>query len=327
MERGLDAGHDDSMHLPALETKIPGGRWPLADFIIPGSKLPLSRFLRLTLDEIRTDHVGTLAGNVAFRLLFAALPMVVTILWILRMADAERLVDSMLDVTRLAFPGASTAPVEEQLQKGEAGASLSFGFAISLAVSLWAITVAFQASMQALNTVYGVKERRTGVRRLAISALVAVVAFSLFLMALVLIVFGTEIAEGAASAMGLGLNFRFVFAVVSWFVVIACVSAAFACTYYFAPDVQQELRWIRFGSVAAVLLWLAFTMAFSLYVNFLATPEQTYGAFSGIAVFMLYLYGCTFIVLLGAEMNQVLEDANPEGKNDGQRKAGAPKTK
>ena len=142
-----------------------------------------------------------------------------------------------------------------------------------------------------------------------------------YLVALVFIVFGTRIADGLASTAGIGVSFQVAWAVVSWAVVIASAFLAFACTYYFAPDVDQEFRWIRFGSLAAVAMWLAFTLAFSVYVNYLSAPEETYGALAGIAVFMLYLYGSTFIVLLGAEMNQVLEDAHPEGKDDGQKVA------
>jgi membrane protein len=140
-------------------------------------------------------------------------------------------------------------------------------------------------------------------------------------VALILIVFGSQIADSLASKVGLGVSFRLAWALISWLVIIACVFLAFTCTYYFAPDVDQEFRWVRFGSIASVALWLVFTLAFSVYVNYLAAPEETYGALAGVAVFMLYLYGSTVIVLLGAEMNQVLEDADPAGKDTGERAA------
>ena len=34
---------------------------------------------------------------------------------------------------------------------------------------------------------------------------------------------------------------------------------------------------------------------------------------------MLYLYYTSFILLLGAEMNQIVEDVHPEGKNAGDK--------
>jgi membrane protein len=254
-------------------------------------------------------------------LMFAVLPLVVALLWLLHWADQSRFADALLDLARLAFPGQAIAPIEQQAEsrEGQADGSFSTGVAISLVVSLWAITMAFRSSMQALNTVYGVKEGRSEQKRLGISLVVAVVSVAFFLVALVLIVFGTRIADSLVSTAGFGVSFQVAWSVVSWSVVIASAFLAFACTYYFAPDVDQELRWIRFGSLAAVAMWLTFTLAFSVYVNYLSAPEETYGALAGIAVFMLYLYGSTFIVLLGAEMNQVLEHAHPEGKDDGEK--------
>jgi membrane protein len=245
------------------------------------------------------------------------------LLWLLRWADQSRFADALLDLARLAFPGQAIAPIEQQAQSTETASDGSFstGVAISLMVSLWATTMAFRSSMQALNTVYGVKEGRSEQKRLLMSLIVSVLSVTLFVLALVLIVFGTTIADNVASTAGFGVSFQVAWALVSWSVVIISVFLAFACTYYFAPDVDQEFRWIRFGSVAAVGMWLAFTFVFSLYVNYLAAPQETYGALAGVAVFMLYLYGSTFIVLLGAEMNQVLEDAHPEGKDDGEKVA------
>ena len=292
------------------------------DSPLPGCELGIRSLARCTFEEVRDDKVAVLAGNVAFRVLFAVLPTTVALLWFFRAIHAESLVQGLLDLGRLAFPGESIAPLEEQVRNApsdQARGELTPGVAISLAVCLWAMVMAFRASMQALNAVYGVEDRRSERRKLALSLVVAVASIACFLVALVLIVFGAEIADGVASRAGFGISFRVAWAVTSWAVVIAAIFAAFATTYYFAPDVEQKFRWIRFGSIAGVALWLAYTMAFSVYVNYIADPKETYGALAGIAVFMLYLYGSTFIVLLGAEMNQVLEQAAPGGKDDGDR--------
>lgn len=290
------------------------------DSSLPGCEIGLRSLARCTFEEVRDDKVAVLAGNVAFRVLFAFLPTTIALLWVFRATGADSLVEGLLDLGRLAFPGESIAPVEEQVRNApqdQASGQLTPGVAISLVVCLWAVIMAFRASMSALNDVYGVEDRRSEGRKFALSAVVALASIVCFMLALVLIVFGAEIADNVASRAGLGVSFQIAWAVISWVVVIAALLVAFACTYYFAPDVEQEFRWIRFGTVAAVAMWLAFTMAFSVYVNYVSDPEETYGALAGIAVFMLYLYGSTFIVLLGAEMNQVLEQADPAGKDDG----------
>lgn len=144
---------------------------------------------------------------------------------------------------------------------------------------------------------------------------------SLFVIAVGVIVSGNSLIEWASDRSGSGLNFRWVWGLIAWLVVMVCALASFAITYYVAPDVQQGLRWIRTGSVVAVVTWLGFTALFSLYVNTLATPKETYGALAGVAIFMLYVYSSAFIVLLGAEVNQVIENWEPEGKDTGEHVA------
>lgn len=289
---------------------------------LPGSPLSLGQLVSGTSAQVRQDGVTVLAGNVAFRLMFAALPTLVALIWVLRIFEADRLVQGLLDLARLAFPGPAIDPIEQQIRNAPADQSsgrLTTGVGFSVVVSLWAVAIAFRAAMHALNVVYGVEDQRSQLRRLAMSALVAVITIAMFLTALVLIVFGSTFAEGAAGRAGLGVGFRLAWAATSWLVIIACVFAAFAGTYYFAPDVDQRVRWVGPGSIAGVALWLSYTMLFSLYVNTIADPQETYGALAGVAVFMLYLYGSTWIVLVGAEMNQVIEDADPEGKNTGDK--------
>lgn len=303
-----------SLDLPTLLQHL-ANRWT-----VPGTSLQLGECARRVADKVRQDHLTVLAGNVAFRLVFAFFPALIAILWIMRVAHADTFVQGLLDVVRAIIPGPTTEPIQNQVQNApqdQQTGTFSVSVAISLAVSVAAIAVAFRATMHALNTVYGVEDSRSQLRRVALSLLVSVATLSLFVSAVALIVSGTSLIEWASDHSGAGLSLRWVWGLSAWVVVLACALAGFTLTYYFAPDVKQDLRWIRAGSIVAVTTWLGFTVLFSLYVNTLATPKETYGALAGVAIFMLYVYSSAFIVLLGAEMNQVIENWEPEGKDTG----------
>ena len=100
------------------------------------------------------------------------------------------------------------------------------------------------------------------------------------------------------------------------------VVSATALTYYFAPDVKQRFRWISSGSVVAAVLWLLFTSLYSLYLSRFTGYHQLYGALAGIVLLMVYVYASSFILLLGAVINQVIEQSQPAGKNEGERAPG-----
>lgn len=288
---------------------------------VPGSTLPLGRFLHLLADQVHKDNMTVLAGNVGFRLMFAFLPTLISLLWLFRATGADGLVEQLLDVVRTILPGAATQPIEEQVQQAprdQAAGSLTLDVGVSLVVSIVAIAMAFRATMHGMNVIYGVEDRRSQVRRTVLSLLVSVATFALFVVAVSIIVSGSNLADSVADATsGRDVAFRWTWTIVAWAVVLVCVVSAFALTYYFAPDVEQKFRWVGTGSLAAVALWLIFTLLFSLYVNVLSNPTETYGALAGVAIFLLYLYSTAFILFLGAEMNQVIENWHPEGKDTG----------
>jgi membrane protein len=69
----------------------------------------------------------------------------------------------------------------------------------------------------------------------------------------------------------------------------------------------------------AVVMWLLFSLLFRLYVENFGSYGATFGSFAGIIILMLYIYYSSFIMLVGAEINQVIEEHVPEGKNEGEK--------
>lgn len=287
----------------------------------------LGTVLERSFEAAGRGQLGVMAGNIAFRLMLALLPGLITVIWLLRLLGTDALVEGFLNLARLAFPGPAIDPIEEQVVNappGQASGSLSLGVAVSSGAFVWAGALTFQALIKALNQIYAVEETRSGWVRMFLGLAASVAGAALLLTALVLIVWGSEFADRMADGVGHGVSFRATWAVASWTAILVCIVAAFSVTAYVAPDVQQSVRWVRVGTLVAVALWLAFSVAFSLYVNVLARPDDAYGHLAGVAIFMLYLYGSVYAYLLGAVVNQVIESCAPSGKNTGERQRAEP---
>jgi membrane protein len=139
----------------------------------------------------------------------------------------------------------------------------------------------------------------------------------LLVSALVLVSFGQSIGVRVAELVGLGSLFATLWSIVQWPVVALVV--LFALIYYFAPSVIQRFRWISPGSILAFVFWLIFSVLFSLYTSIAGSYNETYGSLAGVIVLMLYVYYSALIMLIGAELNQVIEWHIPGGKNEGER--------
>jgi membrane protein len=95
-----------------------------------------------------------------------------------------------------------------------------------------------------------------------------------------------------------------------------------ATMYYVMPDVEQEFRFISPGSVLAVVVWIIASLGFAYYVKTFANYDAMYGSIGAIIVLLLYFYISASVLLLGAEMNAVIEHMSAEGKDKGEKVAG-----
>jgi membrane protein len=97
---------------------------------------------------------------------------------------------------------------------------------------------------------------------------------------------------------------------------------AVALIYYVMPDVKQEFRFITPGSVLAVVVWIIASLGFAFYVKTFANYNAMYGSIGAIIVLLLYFYISSAVLLLGAEMNAVIEHMSSEGKDPGEKVPG-----
>jgi hypothetical protein len=59
-----------------------------------------------------------------------------------------------------------------------------------------------------------------------------------------------------ADRVGLGRVFEAAWNILRWPVIVFLMVFAMASLYYFAPDVEQEWKWITPGSIYAVIGWI-----------------------------------------------------------------------
>ena len=102
----------------------------------------------------------------------------------------------------------------------------------------------------------------------------------------------------------------------------ALASSGICLVYYFAPDAEQDWVWLTPGSIFATTLWMCASLGFKYYVASMGNYTETYGAIGGVMVLMLWFYLSGLVILVGAEMNAVIEHASPYGKEPGEKVPG-----
>jgi membrane protein len=175
--------------------------------------------------------------------------------------------------------------------------------------------------MEAMNVMYEVEEDRPAWKMYGISIFISLAVVVLMLTAFGIVIFGGSVGGGLAGAIGLEGTFQTVWSIIQWPIVACIVLFTFAIIYFFAPAAKQKFAWISPGAILAFVFWLLFSLAFSYYVGRFASNSYsaTYGSLASVIILLLYIYYSSFIMLIGAEMNQVIEWHIPGGKDEGEK--------
>jgi membrane protein len=191
-----------------------------------------------------------------------------------------------------------------QDKKGTAVGALVLG----LATSLYGASGAFGAAGRALNVIWRVEEGRGFVRKKVTDIGATLLVLVLLLVTLVLVFLGGSLAEDVFGAIGLGDTAAAIWGIARWPAALCSMMVLYAVLYYAAPNVEvRRFQLITPGAVFGVLLWIVASAAFFLYVSNFSSYGATYGAFAGAVILLVWLWLSSFAMLLGAELNAVID--------------------
>jgi membrane protein len=191
-----------------------------------------------------------------------------------------------------------------QEQRGTAITALIVG----LALSLNSASGAFGAVGRALNVAWRVEEGRGAVRRKLNDMLWTLVVLVLVLITFVLIFLGGGLAADVLGLIGLGDTAAAVWRIARWPGALVSAMLIYAVVYYAAPNVEvRRWQWITPGAVFGVLTWIVASALFFLYVANFSSYNATYGAFAGAVILLVWLWVTNVVLLLGAELNAVID--------------------
>lgn len=187
-----------------------------------------------------------------------------------------------------------------EISSGRGGTKLWVG----LLAAFWMASNGILAIGRTLNKACGLSEDRRWWKRRLVALALTLVCSVLSLSALVLILYGSEIGEALAGMVGLGDLFTRVWAIIQWPILLAFVIVAFELLYNFAPDLEAEHRvWLTPGAVVAVLLWVAVSWGFRLYLTYFGYYSRTYGSLGAVILLLLWVWMGGATILFGGEIN------------------------
>lgn len=259
--------------------------------------------IRHFMQELKDDHVSAYAAQAAYFLLLSAFPFLLLLMSLIPYTPfgSEEVIAAFLPIIPEKFQDMVIRIMQEVYTKSKAAVPLS------LIVAMWSAGKGLQSIANGFNSVYDVKETR-GYLATRLQAIVYTLVFIFaIVMSLILQVFGNSIQMKLTEYIpGLFHLFEMIIGVRT-LVSIAMLTLIFAAMYKFVPNRKSTWKSQLPGALAASIAWSVFSFAFSLYFDLRAGAWNMYGSMTGIVLALLWVYFGMYIVLLGAEMNSMLE--------------------
>ena len=286
----------DEDRAPDQPTQLKARAWPAV--------------LRRTLKEYKADNLPDLAAALTYYGVLAIFPMLIVLVSVLGLIG-NSVTQPLIDNLGKVAPGAAkqiftSAITNIQKNQGTAGVLVIVG----LAGALWSASGYVGAFMRASNVVWDVEEGRPIWKTIPVRLGVTVVTLLLLTAGAIAVTFTGGLAREVGNVIGVGNTAVQIWDIAKWPVLVVLVAVMLAILYYAAPNVKQPgFLWVTPGGLLAVLLWIAVSALFALYVANFSSYNKTYGALASVIVFLVWLWITNTVILLGAELNAELERA------------------
>jgi membrane protein len=268
-------------------------------------KFNYKEFFTRLYEKISDDDILGNAAQVAFYFSFALFPLLLFLMSLfgIILNDKQDLQEELFLLLSQVMPGSAFELVEKTLKEVTANASggkLTFG----ILITLWSASAGIDNMRGTLNEVYNLKETRSWTRAKLTSLALTIAIGVLILLALAFVVYGSELLDAVTP-----IDSQYILQPLEWIATIVLVLFAFALIYNFAPNHDPiQWKWITPGAVVGVILWIAASGGFKLYLNYFDSYAATYGSLGAMIILLLWLYLTALVILMGGAINAILDE-------------------
>src|SRR5512134_3066875 len=255
--------------------------------------------------EALADNVTDIAASLSYYLFLAIPALLLLAVGVVSQTAGPETIESMVDRLEGVVPAEALTLIDESLtrviENRSGGAAL---IAVGLVLALWTASGAMNALMRGLNRVYDRDETRSFLRQRATAlGMLACLVFA-FGLVFVLLVLGPLLSKWVGEALELEGLLGWLWWILEWPILLLGLLGAFAAVLHLGPNVAHpRWRFLTPGAVAAVVVWLAASGLFALYVSSFGSYNKAWGSFAAVIVMLTWLWLSALALLLGAEVN------------------------
>src|SRR3954463_11929836 len=242
---------------------------------------------RAVLDGFKQNDLLTYASAISFQVFFALVPLALLALGLLgTFGLSEWWSTDAAHTVRENVSGPVYHVVNDTVRRILAHRQL-FWVTLGAAIAVWEVSGAMRATMQVLNSVYGVEEKRSFGRKLWESIVLSTAVTFMLLLAAAVVKVGPRAAR---SLFGDGALVSVLSFLASWGAAVALLFLVVSIVVRYAPDTRRPVRWVSFGGLLVIVGWVLMSLGYGFYIGSLADYASIFGSLAVVMVTMSYIY-------------------------------------
>jgi membrane protein len=95
---------------------------------------------------------------------------------------------------------------------------------------------------------------------------------------------------------------------VRWLLAAAVLGVGVGLAVNFGPATRQPVPWVSFGTGLVLLAWILTSIAFGLYVTYVASYETVFGHLATVFVLLLYVWLLANAFLVGIQLDACVRE-------------------
>lgn len=270
-------------------------------------------FLILFFKKIQEDNISSKANGMAFNFMMAIFPGIIFLFTLIPYFPVENLQEQILSFMENAMPSTIYELLRETISdiiSRQRGGLLSFGFLFAL----YAAMNGTVSMMSAFDECHNSRAKRSFISMRLVALFITIINALVLIVSVAMLLAGEHVLDYLYSFHQISafnyfilMFLRYVTVVISFFLLTAFI-------YFIAPSVQTRWRFFSLGAFVATVLNILVTIGLSIYLNNFATYNKLYGSIGTIIALMLWLYLTSVVLLIGFEINALIELVQKEEK-------------
>lgn len=259
--------------------------------------------LRDFAGSMSKKNISAFSASTAFFLFLSLIPMLAVICAVIPYtALTEEFLLSLIADYIPTSVSPIVADIVEDVYSRSAGV-----LSVAIIGTLWTAGKGMLALIRGLNAINDVEENRNYFVLRTVSSFYTLIMIVVVILSLLVMVFGNVLVElivrefpQVQILFEFLMNCRFIFA---WII----LTIVFTMIYAYVPNRKMKFFDQLTGGMFSAVVWSCFSWCFSVYVDRFE-GFGTYGSLATIVVVMLYLYFCMYIIMIGAYINNYLNE-------------------